>query len=95
MGSIETHRAGLSFSFKGKDGMGMGLEFMAREFEPIPTLVLPLKGRMRNALRVITWPTSVLPLKRRMSISLRANGRAVGARDSINAPGRRAHDRMG
>ena len=24
MGSIETHRAGLSFPFKGKGGMGMG-----------------------------------------------------------------------
>ena len=39
---------------------------MTREYKPIPTSVLPLKGRMRNARCVITWPTSVLPLKGRM-----------------------------
>jgi hypothetical protein len=37
--------------------MGMGV--MTREYEPIPTSVLPLKGRMRNTLRELTWPTSV------------------------------------
>ena len=68
MGSIETHRAVLSFPFKGKDGMGMG--FYSRDLRPIPTSVLPLKGRMRNARCVITWPTSVLPLKGRMKKSL-------------------------
>ncbi len=69
MGSIETHRAVLTFPFKGKDGMGMG--FYSRRCQPIPTSVLPLKGRKRNPLRAIAWPTSVLPLKGRKRSALR------------------------
>ena len=41
MGSIETHRAGLSFPFKGKGGMGMGL--LAR-IVTHPHLGPPLEG---------------------------------------------------
>jgi hypothetical protein len=31
--------------------------------QPIPTSILPLKGRKKNALRAETWPTLTLPLK--------------------------------